>query len=429
MRGLAWVFLITALVLLMPSPAVAQSSMNSVCAPEVAYVAGANSGANPFKFCLYYDPIAASDVAVVPVVVSLTGPTTVVPVGTLAVSGETGCTTAGFGAIGAPTGNGVLATIFDDGATFTMTSEQCSAFVSISVAVGVVTVEIYEMILPVVIQTENVRVDVLQWGCAATLAAANAYNPDTRTCLTPAIQNMNLDYLCHSTGAGIATLLTATCTDPTINAAITGTLTATLAGTLALSGTVGLSQSGSWTFTLNGIPDTQQEIQAIADALAGGLGVSICPPADPCYHVLSGEVDAHLDGRINTDVNGTLALTGVTVNQTIDNQSISALFPDTLHLCGADPGDGSCPSVSASNVELGHWLPIVAILLVLLAGIYWSNPLLMTMGVLGLFVFFAAGFPIKELGWLAIIVLAILAPAIARFHGNWKRRQLGVAPI
>lgn len=56
-----------------------------------------------------------------------------------------------------------------------------------------------------------------------------------------------------------------------------------LSGSLAVSG--GL--------TLSGIPDTQEEIQAIADALAAGLEVTICPEAQPCYHILSGALDTN----------------------------------------------------------------------------------------------------------------------------------------
>ncbi len=94
-----------------------------------------------------------------------------------------------------------------------------------------------------------------------------------------------LTYLCAATGStpDVFDAATNVCNAPLLNVA----------------------QSGTW--TLSGIPDTQQEIQAIADALAAGLEVEICPEVAPCYHVVSGNLNStvNINGTVNIDANTT----------------------------------------------------------------------------------------------------------------------------
>lgn len=70
----------------------------------------------------------------------------------------------------------------------------------------------------------------------------------------------------------------------------------------------------AFTNALSGIPDTQQETQAIADALNAGLDVTICPELEPCYNVLSGAVNT------NSTVNAT-----VNSNSTVESDVSEAL--------------------------------------------------------------------------------------------------------
>lgn len=280
------------------------------CAPtmDVISVAGVLA-AGQVNACLYYDdtvqelfPSTSSTTRATIVVSGPSLPLGVVATMTATTGSRVGCTepaspwttvlTAGlFGFIGTST------------TSFTLTDSLCKGFVRIVLTAGAAPLTFYDIQLPFAIQRPTHY--SLNYDCDSTADTPHTFDIITDTC------NEN-DYQ------------------------ISGTLTATLAGTLALSGTLGLSQSGSWTFAITGIPDTQQEIQAIADALAAGLDVSICPPTAPCYHVLSGELDANLDGDIGVDIlddtTDDAMLTVPTAMVDIGNQSV--VFPDNLTVQG-----------------------------------------------------------------------------------------------
>lgn len=207
-------------------------------------------------------------------------------------------------------------------ATLTMTSNECRGLVTFTITLQVAAVTVYQWTSAIDIHVAVPSQAVYNFLCDSTGTTTNAADPDGSTCNTP-----------------------------DINTAVTGTLTATLAGSLALSGTLGLSQSGSWAFTLSGIPDTQQEIQAIADALAAGLDVTICPETSPCYHVLDGELG--VDVLDDTTGDGMLTVpTSIMANSTI-NQNLTIPDSITVHMCGPLTNVSECEPVLVEDSHPG----------------------------------------------------------------------------
>lgn len=210
------------------------------------------------------------------------------------------------------------------------------------------------------------------------------------------------------------------CTTPTVN----------LAGTLALSGSL----------TLNGIPDTQQEIQAIADALAAGLDVTICPQVAPCYHVLSGAVntpdvateldeytaafcpgpthghcDLHLHGDI--EVNPDEACGAVTpcqsqvsgVEVAIGNASFNTTFPESFEV---------------TNPTSDFWVPVFLWAVAIIIFLWVAKLLAAGASTIG-FVFALLGN--TELQVLALVILGVAlwleASARERIYARWFRKR------
>lgn len=437
LRVLVALCLLGAIMAIPVAVADANSSTQTVCAPQTTVVAGASNGAGTMAYCIHYNPIVASGTDGFWVTISWTGPTTVAGTATATVTGAIGCTvTTDFGALLAPANNGVVSTMFYDSAFLTMTAEQCTAVATITVVIAVVPIELYEMRLNINVQTESVGVvnsgtiANLVYLCGASSGTVSTFSPSTTTCRAPFIAefacsaggtftlvsldngdscmkpNMsNLNYLCAATGddyeaySNSATV----CNTPTVNAAITGSLTATLAGTLALSGTVGLSQSGAWAFTLSGIPDTQQEIQAIADALSAGLDVTICPELAPCYHVLSGEVGANLSGSVE--------VTGVDValNQTLNNATFNTQFPDSFEV---------------TNPTSDFWVPVFLWFVAVIVFLWVAKLLAAGASTVGM-VFALLGN--TELQVLSLVILGVAlwleASARERIYARWFRKR------
>lgn len=267
--------IIAALLVLSVLPVVqgqtADSARVTVCAPPYPVVSSASTGAGFINFCVYY-PESVQPGESFGVTGILTAPTTVLPVFTAANSAfgpnGGGCTETTPTAL-VPTSNGVVGTQWTVTSGFTMSagSERCDFIAAASLTVAAVPMQIYTTTLTLNVRTENVRVDSFNFLCDAPAIVPNAYSTSATTCNDP-------------------------------NLALTGTL------------------------TLSGIPDTQQEIQAIADALTAGLDVTICPQATPCYHVLSGAIDT------NTTVE-------------MGNQTVS--FPSNLTVAATFPGDVDSP--------------------------------------------------------------------------------------
>lgn len=362
-----------------------------------------------------------------PVVIGVLGSTQVWTAG-----GFTGCTMGAFNTLNTVNAGGTTSSAV---ATLTMTATECRGTVLFTLTITAVPVYTWTARINV-----NIRVDppttVQQHFCASSESTEYAYDQGAEVCETPIVANtdclfsfsglapsqmevsdtcfvpvhINADVLCDAPGAALSTFSSSlVCNDP--NIALTGSLTATLAGSLALSGTVGLSQSGAWAFTLSGIPDTQQEIQAIADALTAGLDVTVCPLSSPCYHVLSGELDANVAGDLNTHVDGSLALTGVdiAVNNTFNNSTFDAVFPD---------------SYEVTNPTSDFWVPVFLWLVAIIVFLWVAKLLAAAASTVG---FLFALLDNMELQVLALIILGVAlwleASARERIYARWFRKR------
>jgi hypothetical protein len=175
----------------------------------------------------------------------------------------------------------------------------------------------------------------------------------TTLCANPSIRN----YLCQATTTTTNPIPQSECLTPTINTVLSGTISALVSGGL----TVTLAPGGSLAVT--GIPDTQQEIQAIADALAAGLTVHLCGQAGAC-------------GVIETNANTTF----------YNNGNMTSIFPDTLHLCGLPGENGTCLPIQAQGGVtfpdgdgmhgLGFWIQLLFFLGWLLLAYFQELPML-----------------------------------------------------
>jgi hypothetical protein len=291
----------------------------------------------------------------------------------------TGCT---LGTIGVNTATLAATTISTAVAILTMTSNECRGSVQFRNVIGAPPVYDFRVNIPFNIRVEQPNIF---FECAATQTTVNAYTP-AQTCLDPQVNNFN--YLCDAPAVAPDAFNPAstTCNDP--NLILSGGLTVT-------------DDADGWLIT--GIPDTQQEIQAIADALAAGLDVTICPETAPCYHVLSGAVD-----------------TNTTVVQNIDNQTLNAIIPDefTQHI--------DFPVVNTEGLD---WGLILFWIIVLLFTTYQRWLLAAGFAVPGLFdAIFPDAIPGDFTQWLAFVLLGfVLEVAANRFSwAYYKPKPTGM---
>lgn len=439
----------------------ANSSTQTVCAPQTTVVAGASNGAGTMAYCIHYNPIVASGTDGFYVTISWTGPTTVAGTATATVTGVVGCTvTTDFGALLAPANNGVVSTMFYDSAFLTMTAEQCTAVATITVVIAVVPIELYEMRLNINVQTESVGVvnsgtlATMNYLCGATSGTVNAFSPATTTCRAPFIAefacsaggtftlvsldngdpcmkpNMsNFNFLCAATGddydaySNSATV----CNTPTVNAAITGTLTATLAGTihsiidswptLNLAGGLTVSDdtngwaihqdpiSGDLELLITGWPD----LTVHQDPVSGSI--QVCGQTGVCGPIELAPILAEISGRINTDVNGTLALSGVelALNQTLNNATFNTQFPDSFEV---------------TNPTSDFWVPVFLWFVAVIVFLWVAKLLAAGASTVGM-VFALLGN--TELQVLALVILGVAlwleASARERIYARWFRKR------
>jgi hypothetical protein len=224
LRNLSIACLVAATILAIQpteAQAISDPGMLASCAPPYQTTGTASIGGGLINWCVYY-PDTVMPGATFNVFSVLTGPTSTAPVfsaATDAFSASSGCT-EGTPSRLTPAVNGVVGIIVTYTSTFTMAagSESCRGNAFISLTVGTVPQEIYTTAIPMAILTENVRVDNFDYLCDAPAIAPNSYSTTATTC-----------------------------NDPNI----------------ALSGSL----------TLAGVPDTQEELQAVADAIAAGLTV------------------------------------------------------------------------------------------------------------------------------------------------------------
>lgn len=281
------------------------SATANICAPPYPVIAGASTGAGFMNFCVSY-PQEVQPGSTFLVSSIFTAPNTVLPVfpaATAAFTANAGCT-EGTPVQLAPTTNGVLGTMVSYATTFTLTGEQCDFTAFLTLTVAAVPIQIYNTGITALVRTENVRIDNFNYLCNAPAIAPNAYSTTATTCSTPQLNNYN--FLCDAPGATPAAspAATTTCND------------------LALTGTL----------TLTGIPDTQQEIQAIADALSSGLDVEICPETTPCFLVA--------DVADDTTDDGVLSVPPASISNVSVNGSFPSAFTADVDLTDLGDTDG-----------------------------------------------------------------------------------------
>lgn len=270
-------------------------------------------------------------------------------------------------------------------ATITMTSTECRGTFSVAVTATVMgATGSFHALFPVNIRVEQPNFMFL---CNATEATANAYAPGTATCQEPQLNNLN--YQCAATGAAPDAFSesTTTCLTPDM------------------------------TLTVSGIPDTQQEIQAIADALSAGIDVTICPQIAPCYQVLSGAIDT-------------------TTNITIGNNTVMI---DKVHLCGPPvPGnDSACPPIEANagvsfpirdGEEEADWLLVGFWVAAILFFMYLDWVFALAFAIPGLFdALFPVQIPEEFVVWFLFCLLGVVAQYFAgdRFKFSLRGKKKG----
>lgn len=412
------------------------------------------------------------------------------------ITGATGCT---VGTITNLIDSFAAASGLSGTATITLTANECRFLATFTLTLQVAAVTVFQTRQSFAHNIDTTGVQTV-FACGAPEVVANSITPSGTACDTP--QNNNLEFLCAATGASAESFAeTQTCSPPTINTVVsgtlglTGTLNAVLSGAVSLSGGLTVSDdSGGWaihqdaisgaltlsgslntavsgslattvsggltitddangwavhqdpitgTLTVSGVANTTAALQSIATAIqslnrlrmqvCGDVGDVEAGACSPLNAALSGALTVHQDPICTASSHCFQDISGLTINQTMGNVSVVVPSETTTHLCGPVINTSACSPVASaatiSSVEAAHWLPIIAILAVLLAGIFWANPLLITLGIIGFPVYFATISPVKELGWLAMIMLSILAPAIARFYANYKARMERGAPI
>lgn len=206
----------------------------------------------------------------------------------------------------------------------------CKGYITLTLSAGAVPVTYARMIWPVDIVPTNTEMDVKDRFCNSS-----AYNT---TCTTPDIDNQNR--LCDASAFGTActvpqiqvdslTRLCAassyntTCTTPTINAAITGSLTATLSGTLdVLDRLCAASATGTscTTANLNAIiSGTLDNLNRICDDSTLGSACNelhftadllsrLCNASSYNTTCTAPNINAVLTGTLNTIQSGTLTV-------------------------------------------------------------------------------------------------------------------------
>lgn len=164
------------------------SSRSSVCATPYPVVASANNGVGYINFCVYY-PEVVQPSEVFAVVSILTGPTTLAPLFSTAAAAFTvntastsQCTEGSPSAI-TPSSNGLIGTSWTATTSFTMLSgaERCDFAAFATLTIGP-SLQVYNTVLTMNVQTENFRVDNFNYLCDAPGIVPNVYSTSSTTC-------------------------------------------------------------------------------------------------------------------------------------------------------------------------------------------------------------------------------------------------------
>lgn len=242
----------------------------------------------------------------------------------------------------------------------------------------------------------------------------------------------NLNRLCAASAVGT------TCSTPTINAALSGSFSISSWPGLnaALSGSITVTNAGSQAITVSGTLDNLNRLCA-----ASATGASCTAPTIN----LAGSLTVHNDGTLTVTNTGgqTMTLAGAATihadgSLTVTNaggQALTFAGPLTVHqdpICTAAAhcfvdstarttvvGNSSTVVEDLTGKVLGKWIPLVVIGAILVAAIFWSNPLLVVAGIIGFFVEYVPNFPFPENAWLMLLILSLVVPSLASVFGHF----------
>jgi hypothetical protein len=285
----------------------------------------------------------ASSNSVFGISVEVTTPVYFVALATIATAftftATSGCSITGASVTGSNMGTtGVLVGFMSSAyQAITMTSSQCAGYVRVLVTTTTPASTYYNELLAFTITANDAVRNQVTVGCGST-STVNAALPYISPCAVPgstASVNVvnsggqtvtvtgtldNLNRFCAASPVGT------TCSTPTINAAVSGTL--------GLTGTVNVVNSGGETIAVTGTLDNLNRFCA-----ASPIGTTCSTPT------------------INAAVSGTLGLTGTVnvVNSGSQAIAISGNLDTLQRLCAASPIGATCTQPTIGISQSGAW--------------------------------------------------------------------------
>lgn len=192
-------------------------------------------GGGDVEVYITYPPTVAEANSVFHIGIGTFAPATTTPVMTYTALQLNGCTLSAFTTTAVATTQTFQA--WGD-TTATMTDTTCTGLVETKYVGGAVATTILDMLLPFTIYSTDAAHNTLTFLCAATGSTSENYNPATNTCSTP-----------------------------TVNAALSGTINTVVSGSLTISGTINVVNSGGQAITISSWP-------SLLATLSGGITIT-----------------------------------------------------------------------------------------------------------------------------------------------------------